>query len=123
MADFDPSEHSVADVVAYLEQADDDERTRVLIEEEDGKDRATIREWSPKGEEPAGGPSGGEQSEPVDSDDDTIHEFDQTEENAVHLLAAVKRLGLNPSVVTTNDGRLQAPESVVRAADISPAKD
>lgn len=120
MADtFDPSEHSVSDVVAYLEQADEDEQIRVLAEEEDGKNRASLRGWSPSGE------SASEEvadPQPVDSSEE-IYEFEQTEENAVHLLAAVKRLGLRTDIVTTNDQRLQAPESVVRAADISPVKD
>lgn len=117
---FDPSDHSVADVVAYLEQADDDERVRVLSEEADGKDRASLRDWTPSEE-----PEVAEEvaaPEPVDPSEE-VYEFEQTEENAVHLLAAVKRLGLRTDVVTTNDQRLQAPESVVRAADISPVKD
>lgn len=115
---FDPSEHSVADVIAYLEQADEDEQIRVLSEEEGGKDRASLRGWTPSEESSPEGAG----PEPVDPSEE-IHEFEQTEENAVHLLAAVKRLGLRTDVVTTNDQRLQAPESVVRAADISPTKD
>ncbi|MEW1638648.1 hypothetical protein AB0469_31890 [Streptomyces sp. NPDC093801] len=41
-ADFDPSEHNVADVLAYLADADEDERARVLAAEEAGDARATI---------------------------------------------------------------------------------
>lgn len=119
MADFDPADHSVADVIAHLEQADEDEQTRVLAEEESGKDRASLRGWTPPEES---SPEGVEAPEAADPSEE-IHEFEQTEENAVHLLAAVKRLGLRTDVVTTNDQRLQAPESVVRAADISPTKD
>lgn len=119
MADFDPSEHDVDEVVAHLEQSDDDERERVLLAESEGKDRKTIRDWSPSDEDEA---DDNKESE-AESDEDEIHDFAQTEENAVHLLAAVKRLGLNKDVVTTKNGRLQAPESVVRAADITPEKD
>jgi trigger factor len=39
---FDPAEHTVADVLAYLADADDDERARVLAAEAAGEARATI---------------------------------------------------------------------------------
>jgi trigger factor len=39
---FDPSEHTVAEVTAYLEGADNRERGRVLRAERGGKNRATI---------------------------------------------------------------------------------
>ena len=45
-----------------------------------------------------------------------MYEFEQTEENAIHLLAAAAELGLNPRVITTNGGLLQAPAAVVKAA-------
>lgn len=41
---FDPSGHSVEDVLAYLAEADDAERERVLAAERDGKNRKTITE-------------------------------------------------------------------------------
>lgn len=41
---YDPAEHNVADVVAYLEGVDDDERDRVLDLERDGKARKGILE-------------------------------------------------------------------------------
>ncbi|MCB5168002.1 hypothetical protein LG634_24640 [Streptomyces bambusae] len=39
---FDPAAHTVAEVIAYLNDADDDERARVLAAEEAGEARATI---------------------------------------------------------------------------------
>ncbi|MFI8360716.1 hypothetical protein ACIGD1_11210 [Streptomyces sp. NPDC085612] len=39
---FEPSEHTVAEVLAHLAAADDDERARVLAAEEAGQARATI---------------------------------------------------------------------------------
>ena len=39
---FDPSAHSVADVNAYLEKAEDDERERVLAAERSGKARVGV---------------------------------------------------------------------------------
>ncbi|MCX5587549.1 hypothetical protein [Streptomyces erythrochromogenes] len=39
---FDPAEHTVADVLAYLADADEDERARVLAAEAAGEARATI---------------------------------------------------------------------------------
>lgn len=40
--DFDPAEHNVPDVLAYLADADEDERARVLAAEAAGQARATI---------------------------------------------------------------------------------
>lgn len=40
---FDPSEHNVDDVNAYLKDADADERERVLKAEAEGKDRSTVQ--------------------------------------------------------------------------------
>lgn len=125
MADFDPNKNDVDKVLAHLEQSDDDERERVLLAESEGKDRKAIRDWSPSDdsdESAADGEQSTEKSE-TESDEDEIHDFPQTEENAVHLLAAAASLGLHKDVVTTKNGRLQAPESVVRAADITPEKD
>jgi hypothetical protein len=39
---FDPSEHTVAQVLAHLDKADDDERDRVLAAERAGKARAGV---------------------------------------------------------------------------------
>lgn len=39
---FDPNEHTVKDVNAYLADADEAERERVLEAEQAGKDRATV---------------------------------------------------------------------------------
>lgn len=39
---FDPKDHSVAEVNAYLDSAPDEERTRVLSAEVSGKNRAGI---------------------------------------------------------------------------------
>lgn len=39
---FDPTTHTVADVTAYLEKADDDERERVLALERAGKARVGV---------------------------------------------------------------------------------
>ncbi|MGW7198461.1 hypothetical protein [Streptomyces chryseus] len=39
---YDPAEHSVEDVLAYLDEADHDEAQRVLDAEAAGKDRVTI---------------------------------------------------------------------------------
>lgn len=39
---FNPSDHTVADVQAYLETADEAERTRVLDAERSGKGRSTL---------------------------------------------------------------------------------
>lgn len=46
---YDPSEHTVLEVVEYLEAADENEQLRVLEaeESESGKQRKTIIEWSP----------------------------------------------------------------------------
>jgi hypothetical protein len=40
--EFDPSAHTVDDVIAYLDSADDAERDRVLAAERDGKARKTL---------------------------------------------------------------------------------
>lgn len=106
MSDFNPSEHKVDEVIEYLASADEDEQIRVLEAEAEDRDRATIRDWTPDSE-----------PEPGDTPNDTSeYDFEQTEENAILLLAAAAELGLDPSVVTTNNGRLQAPEDVVAAA-------
>lgn len=41
-AEFNPADHNVADVIAYLADADEDERACVLAAEEAGEARATI---------------------------------------------------------------------------------
>lgn len=143
MSNFNPSERSVDDVVAYLNEADEAERERVLDAEAAGKNRKALQNWQPaeqdaadaeaaegdKGDKPEAFQRDPSVDEPKPkpvlhyAQDEQVYEFEQTEENAVHLLAAVKRLGLRTDIVTTNDQRLQAPESVVRAADISPVKD
>lgn len=43
---FDPSGHTVDEVIAYLSEADEEERARVVIAETAGKARKTITEWS-----------------------------------------------------------------------------
>lgn len=123
MSDFNPSEHKVDEVIEYLASADEDEQIRVLEAEAEGQDRATIRDWTPdadpdadpdvdpdeEGEEP----ETATESTPDDTDE---YDFEQTEDNAILLLAAAAELGLDPSVVTTKGGRLQAPAAVVAAA-------
>ncbi|MFF4369634.1 hypothetical protein [Streptomyces sp. NPDC001594] len=49
-ADFDPSGHNVADVLAYLADAGEAERARVLAAEEAGQARATILKKGPASE-------------------------------------------------------------------------
>lgn len=44
---FDPGKHNVDEVTAYLADADDDERARVIASETDGKNRKSIAEWEP----------------------------------------------------------------------------
>ena len=44
---YDPSAHTVDEVVAYLEASDEDEQLRVIGAEEQGKNRVTITNWSP----------------------------------------------------------------------------
>ena len=44
MAKFKPEEHSVAEVAQHLEQADPDEKQRVLAEERAGQARKTVLE-------------------------------------------------------------------------------
>lgn len=139
MSDFNPSEHSVDEVDAYLNEADEAERERVLDAEAADKNRKALQNWQPAEQdaadaEAAGGDEGDKpeafQRDPsVDepkpkpvlhyAQDEQVFEFDQTEENAVHLLAGAKKAGVDPSVVTTKNFRLQAPESVVKAAGLS----
>ena len=107
MSDFNPSEHKVDEVIEYLASADEDEQIRVLEAEAEGQDRATIRDWTPDANPDV---------DPDDPDDTDEYDFEQTEENAILLLAAAAELGLDPSVVTTKGGRLQAPAAVVAAA-------
>lgn len=47
---FDPAEHDVDEVTAYLAEADDDERSRVLAAEKDGKARKTVLASENKGD-------------------------------------------------------------------------
>ena len=47
---FDPAEHTVAQVNAYLADADEDERARVLAAEADGRARRGIVEGPHSGE-------------------------------------------------------------------------
>lgn len=128
MSEFDPGEHTVDEVVAHLEQSDENEIARVLDAEAEGKDRSTIAGWD--GNQPKDGQDETEgfvRDPSVDAPkpapvltypkDEPVHEFDATEENAVHLLAGAKKVGLDASVVTTKNSRLQAPESVVKAAE------
>lgn len=51
---FDPSEHTVREVLAYLDSVDGEEAARVLAAEEAEENRKTILAWAP----------------PVDDDDD-----------------------------------------------------
>lgn len=44
---YDPGAHSVDEVVAYLEAADEDEQVRVQDAEATGKNRVTITGWTP----------------------------------------------------------------------------
>lgn len=44
---FDPTAHTVAEVLAYLSSSDEDERARVLAAEEAGEARATILKKGP----------------------------------------------------------------------------
>lgn len=60
---FDPNEHKVADVIAYLVSADEDERARVLEAEAEGQDRKGIRDWEPETVEPEVSEAEGDQSE------------------------------------------------------------
>ena len=110
MSDFNPSEHKVNEVIEYLASADEDEQIRVLEAEAEGQDRATIRDWTPDTE------SDTEPESDNTPNDTSEYDFEQTEDNAILLLAAAAELGLDPSVVTTKGGRLQAPAAVVAAA-------
>lgn len=47
---FDPSEHGVPDVLAYLKSADPEERVRVLEAEGEGRARKTIMEQTLAGD-------------------------------------------------------------------------
>ena len=49
---FDPKKHGVAEVVAYLVEADPDERARVLSVEQLGRNRPGIVTWKPEPVEP-----------------------------------------------------------------------
>jgi hypothetical protein len=40
--EFNPGEHTVEEVVAYLKEASDEEKARVVAQEADGKGRSTI---------------------------------------------------------------------------------
>lgn len=139
MSDFNPSEHKVDEVDAYLNEADEAERERVLAAEAEGQNRKALQDWQPaeqdaadaeaaeddKGDEPEKFQRDPSVDEPKPkpvlqyAQDEQVFEFDQTEENAVHLLAGAKKAGVDPSVVTTKNFRLQAPESVVKAAGMS----
>lgn len=48
--EFDPSEAKVADVLEYLNGADETERERVLAAEEAGKARSTVLAFTPEGD-------------------------------------------------------------------------
>jgi hypothetical protein len=48
--EFDPSEAKVADVLEYLNGADETERERVLAAEEAGKARTTVLAFTPEGD-------------------------------------------------------------------------
>lgn len=41
---FDPSDHTVAEITAYIAEAEEEERTRVLNLEANGKNRAAFRD-------------------------------------------------------------------------------
>lgn len=60
---FDPNDHKADDVIAYLAEADEDERARVLAVEAEGKDRKGIREWQPETVEPFEETAAGDQPE------------------------------------------------------------
>jgi hypothetical protein len=44
---YDPADHNVDEVTAYLAAANEDEQLRVLGSEESGKNRVTITSWTP----------------------------------------------------------------------------
>lgn len=46
---FDPTEHNVEEVKAHLDGADEEERTRVLAAEQDGKARSSVLSYIPEG--------------------------------------------------------------------------
>ena len=45
---YDPSQHTVAEVTAHLATVDAEEAQRIQEAEAAGKDRATIRDWTPE---------------------------------------------------------------------------
>ena len=47
MSDFNPSEHKVDEVDAYLNEADEAERERVLAAEAEGQNRKALQDWQP----------------------------------------------------------------------------
>jgi len=47
---YDPSEHTVDEVTAYLELADENEQVRVIDAEKANKNRVTITGWTPTNE-------------------------------------------------------------------------
>lgn len=46
---FDPTEHNVEEVKAHLDGADEEERTRVLAAEQNGKARSSVLSYIPEG--------------------------------------------------------------------------
>ena len=48
---FDPAEHTISEVEAYLEEAEDDERARVFAAEEAGKQRKGVLDLAKTAEE------------------------------------------------------------------------
>ena len=67
---FDPSAHTVDEVNAYLADADEAERQRVLQAEADGKDRATVK--APEAHEDA--PQADEGTKPKETKAETFKE-------------------------------------------------
>ena len=68
MSNFNPSEHSVDDVDAYLNEADEAERERVLDAEAADKNRKALQNWQPAEQdaadaEAAGGDKGDKPAE------------------------------------------------------------
>lgn len=50
---YNPADHTVDEVTAYLTSATEDEQLRVIEAEEQGKDRKTITGWTPQTEDSA----------------------------------------------------------------------
>jgi hypothetical protein len=48
-SEFDPTSHTVDEVITYLDGADETERERVLAAETDGKARKTVLAYDPEG--------------------------------------------------------------------------